>query len=650
MRSFQVVICYSLVCLAVVLLYTPAEAIPPVDIVFLIDSSGSMKKNDHQHLRLKAAQLFTFLSNNADRITVVDFSTDPVVLVEGMSLSSTSNREHIHERIGSIGNQGDWTDIIAALDTAFQILRRTTDPSRRAAVILLTDGEMSLSVELHQQRYPHDPTYRSYLGPVLAKAQPNWYVYPIALTRKADTPFLRRIARETAGGYFRADSSDELEEIYRKIFSDLYEHFLTIPVHLDENNPLHRIHVSKHIQRLKFVISKSPRDARYIIRKPGKPGDTLDLSDPDMARFSSLGDVDVVEVVDPDPGDWIVELRGEGMLTVDELRRFDFDVQAGHVKSIYRPGDLLPLEVAVVPKDDAQDMGEIRRKLRAQVEITSPSEDHTTIHLYNDGTHGDRRADDLTFSNRYQLRSGEGDYRVRFMVRLVNKGRVYTKEMRRVISVADVPAAAFRLPSKFDTTGSSLTFRVRLESRGGMRPDPSTLADCTVRLLLKDPGGREQTTPLYDDGSHGDQQADDGTYVYTVLAEREGAYTYTVTASVLYRGERFVQRADGTTHIGTISLLSIGKIPRSKSAFELPLTFHSTFDMEVPVLVSLEWLRSRKDPGYIIEVLEHARIHRLVLKKGNNTSPVGVELASVPKPGKYDLKIDLQLEDVQDDP
>jgi uncharacterized protein (DUF58 family) len=47
-----------------------------IDVVLVMDSSGSMKKTDPQSLRIPAAKLFISLLKDGDRASVISFSGD----------------------------------------------------------------------------------------------------------------------------------------------------------------------------------------------------------------------------------------------------------------------------------------------------------------------------------------------------------------------------------------------------------------------------------------------------------------------------------------------------------------------------------------------------------------------------------------------
>jgi len=86
--------------------------------------------------------------------------------------------------------------------------------------------------------------------------------------------------------------------------------------------------------------------------------------------------------------------------------------------------------------------------------------------------------------------------------------------------------------------------------------DPVT--EATVTAQVEDPGGSMQALPLYDDGSHGDVQANDGIYsnLYTDTGAT-GAYEVTVTASGTIYEEQFVRETAVTLWVEQRTYLPI---------------------------------------------------------------------------------------------
>lgn len=193
-----------------------------IDIVIALDVSGSMELEDIQPNRLDAAKdvALNFIDGRVqDRIGMVIFAGD------AYSLSPlTTDYQLLRENIKSIGFkmiQNDGTAIGSALAVAVNRMRDSNAQSK--VIILISDGENtagSLDPAMAAQlAYAHNiKLYTIGIG------KDGQVAYDVDETGKQvfvetqlDESTLRDIARIGTGNFFRADSKDALQEIFRNI-------------------------------------------------------------------------------------------------------------------------------------------------------------------------------------------------------------------------------------------------------------------------------------------------------------------------------------------------------------------------------------------------------------------------------------------------
>jgi Ca-activated chloride channel family protein len=196
-----------------------------IDIIVVIDASGSMKAEDFQpNNRLFVAKhvASSFVEGRVgDRIGVVVFAGEaftqcPLTLDHGVLLDLISSID--------FGIEPDGTAIGSAIATAVNRLRKSEAKSK--VVILLTDGKNNSGAV--------DP-----LTAADAAAALGIKIYTIGVGAKGEAPYpiddplygrryvrmpsdvddesLTEIAKKTGGLYFRATSSEALQEIYARI-------------------------------------------------------------------------------------------------------------------------------------------------------------------------------------------------------------------------------------------------------------------------------------------------------------------------------------------------------------------------------------------------------------------------------------------------
>jgi hypothetical protein len=171
----------------------------PQDVVFCIDSSGSMTSSDPQDLRIDAAKSYVDDMKNPDRGAVVDFD-NVATLVGNDHLSS--NYLQIKNNIDKIDSVGG-TAIGAALQLAIDELINYGDPAHIWIIILLTDGMTG------DRPLCYSEANRA--------AENNIKVYTIGLGSGADEDLLTDVADITGGKYYPAPTPEYLEGIYHDI-------------------------------------------------------------------------------------------------------------------------------------------------------------------------------------------------------------------------------------------------------------------------------------------------------------------------------------------------------------------------------------------------------------------------------------------------
>jgi hypothetical protein len=171
----------------------------PQDVVFCIDSSGSMINSDPSDLRIDAAKSYVDDMRQPDRGAVVDFDED-AILVGNDHLSS--DYILIKNNIDKIDSAGG-TAIGAALQLANDELINYGDPSHIWIIILLTDGLTG------DRPLCYSEADRS--------AENEIKVYTIGLGSGADEDLLQDIADITGGKYYPAPTPEYLEGIYHDI-------------------------------------------------------------------------------------------------------------------------------------------------------------------------------------------------------------------------------------------------------------------------------------------------------------------------------------------------------------------------------------------------------------------------------------------------
>ncbi|GMN75745.1 hypothetical protein TIFTF001_056361, partial [Ficus carica] len=117
----------------------------PVDIVAVLDVSGSMDKEDRIGKLRIAMQFLIQKLSPIDRMSVVTFSTGSERLFPLRQITNDSQMEII-EKVNGL-SAGGWTNMFDGLKTGVKVLKdRRFSNGRLGAIILMSDGAQSLTL------------------------------------------------------------------------------------------------------------------------------------------------------------------------------------------------------------------------------------------------------------------------------------------------------------------------------------------------------------------------------------------------------------------------------------------------------------------------------------------------------------------------
>jgi Ca-activated chloride channel family protein len=176
----------------------------PIDVVFAIDSSGSMTINDPSNLRIAAAKSFVDkLNSTRDQGGVVSWDDNV-----DFSFGPTQNFGALKTNINNVDASGG-TNLNAGLNGAIAMLDgNTRTGSSTKVIVFLTDGVGT-----------YTPAGSG--GPAANAASKGYKIYSIALGSGASPGPLTDMASATGGQFFNAPSPANLDAIFNAILQQI---------------------------------------------------------------------------------------------------------------------------------------------------------------------------------------------------------------------------------------------------------------------------------------------------------------------------------------------------------------------------------------------------------------------------------------------
>ena len=193
---------------------TMQQASAQLDVVFSLDSSGSMAENDPSNLRISASQQFLQTLDDADRAGLVSY--DDYI---DFSISLSSDMGQLSTQLSLVDSEGG-TNLDAGLQGAVQILDESPPTDTRVrTIIFLSDGDGTYTPCNASGSFSVEAAIKGYV------------IYAVGLGNTFNEKNLRDMAECTGGIFVRADTAYQLVAVFEKLRESILES--TFPYNVD---------------------------------------------------------------------------------------------------------------------------------------------------------------------------------------------------------------------------------------------------------------------------------------------------------------------------------------------------------------------------------------------------------------------------------
>ncbi len=191
----------------------------PMDMVVVVDTSGSMAENDKMSYVLKGLHTLVDELEPGDRMALIRYSSEVEVLV---SLDSEVDATALHEAVSSLYANGS-TNLYEGLQTGLQMAVDAFDKERQSRVILMSDGLPTRGVTDTTQILAMSDSY----------VTEGVGLTTIGVGLDFDVNLMRSLAERGSGNFYFLDDLEAIEEVFTEeldTFMTPIAHDLTIEV------------------------------------------------------------------------------------------------------------------------------------------------------------------------------------------------------------------------------------------------------------------------------------------------------------------------------------------------------------------------------------------------------------------------------------
>ncbi len=186
---------------------------PMMDLVFVIDNSGSMRKNDPNFITPQVVETFVRQLPPMSQVGSVLYDQNARLLRPLSGISGEQAEQELMASLKKIDYRGQHTNTPVGIERAIYELRTNGRPLSQKGIVLITDG----IVDTGDPKKDEKSTQWLKKDLTAQCKQLDIRIFGIALTEAADFSLIQTLALRTDGEYFRTYEASEISSVLTQI-------------------------------------------------------------------------------------------------------------------------------------------------------------------------------------------------------------------------------------------------------------------------------------------------------------------------------------------------------------------------------------------------------------------------------------------------
>ncbi|MBU5483720.1 VWA domain-containing protein [Clostridium sp. MSJ-11] len=298
-----------------------AEPSSNLDVIFVLDASGSMKASDPEDIRIEAVKMFLDMSQlKGNKVGLVAYSDD-IVRAHNLNEMDLEDAKNRIKNMASNIPYGQKTDTGAGLLEGVRLLDSEHDKNHRPVIILLSDGKNDPSRS-------NEESLKDLNEAINICKEKGYPIYTIGLNYDGtvDKNQLSEISNATKGKNYITNTAVDLPKILTDIYADnsklkvqdkgtlkLDGSFQELKIDIPNSNVL-EANVS--------MISDKPVEVKLINPK----GEEISIPSSN-AIFTSSKKYSMLKIIKPEVGEWTLKVKGVSGSSIEVSYVFNYDIQ-----------------------------------------------------------------------------------------------------------------------------------------------------------------------------------------------------------------------------------------------------------------------------------------------------------------------------------
>lgn len=312
-----------------------------LDTVIVLDVSGSMKTTDEKRIALEGAKLFIDMMESANsRAGFLAFDSKVTTQYDLSALKSSAEKQDIKDAISSLDYKRGDTNIGEALKAAVEMLEQAEDTGNKKMVLLFTDGNVDLDNRSNIESEAEKLSVQTAKDATMRAAEEGIRIFTIGLNAgkserfQMDPSLITKIAEKANGICRIVSSANELPGAFNDIFAHMIDSDITDLGEVTIASP------DEYEEKEIHIPNESVLEANVILFT-GDSGqlDDVRIMDPDQnvlepddeqLFFSNSSAYQLLKIIAPKAGDWLLQLKGKAgsVVHVDLIFNYDITLEA----------------------------------------------------------------------------------------------------------------------------------------------------------------------------------------------------------------------------------------------------------------------------------------------------------------------------------
>lgn len=347
-----------------------AEELKPVDLIMVLDQSGSMKSNDPAGMMREAASMLVeMMPSNASRVGVISFNRKQTKVAPLTDLSSYSSVTDLVNKVNAIPYKGD-TDIGNAVADAMEMF--DLSDGREHAILVLSDGRNDFGLDRNAEQKSDERLYNA-----LVEAQSNnCKIYCLGfgkeMSKVDDAPYKKLASIATSPETISTETQPEkIHGFFVKMLQDL---FRGTPMEIYDNV----VPIKRNVKEANIYMNATEDMSNIDISLVGPDGKDIALQGNNDVRFYKGKFSAVIKLFNPTPGDYTIKTSSDKIkVTLGYIPFYEYILSSGIYdvagKKVEKIDNGTTAEIQTVIQQDGKDVNdqELYNSVTATATVTA---------------------------------------------------------------------------------------------------------------------------------------------------------------------------------------------------------------------------------------------------------------------------------------